>query len=244
MTRYFGLLGYPLGHSFSKQYFTDFFEKESLDCKYLNFELENASDMVQVVATNEQLKGFSVTIPHKENIIKHLDKLDKLAQRVGAVNCVKINPDRTMTGYNTDVVGFGDSLKDLLQGSKPKALVLGSGGASKAVRVALEDMEIEYVLVSRTARNGAKSYDDLTFEDILNHKLIINTTPLGMFPNIDNSPNINYEAITNEHFAFDLVYNPLQTQFLEYCKAKGAKTRCGIDMLHIQAQAAWKIFNK
>lgn len=246
--RVFGLIGYPLGHSFSKKYFTDFFEKENLsDCAFENFEMENISSIRELAQKNSSLCGFNVTIPHKKSIIKYLDKLDSLASEVGAVNCVKIirhNSNIELIGYNTDVIGFENSLKNMLHGLTPKALVLGSGGASAAVCVALKRLGIDYEVVSREKNNGYLIYSDLTQHVFLKFRLIINTTPLGMHPNINSLPNIPYQNIESGFFAYDLVYNPAQTAFLEKCRQKGATVKNGCQMLIGQAMASWEIYGK
>lgn len=248
MARKFGIIGYPLGHSFSKKYFDDFFQKNSLfDCSYETFPIENIEMIEDVIASNKTLMGFSVTIPHKEKVIPFLDELDSLAARVGAVNCVKIIREQgsiRKIGYNTDVLGFSYSLKKFLNGAKPKALVLGSGGASKAVCVALEEMGIEYIIVSRTSWNKMITYSDITPELLVEYKLIVNTTPVGMFPNIEQSPDFPYNLLTEEFYGFDLVYNPPHTAFMNEFQKLGAKFVNGNEMLIEQAREAWSIYNK
>lgn len=248
MDRKFGIIGYPLGHSFSKKYFDDFFLKNSLfNCSYETFPIENIEMVEDIIASNKTLEGFSVTIPHKEKIIPFLDELEPLARRVGAVNCVKIiregNSIRKI-GYNTDVLGFSYSMKRFLDGAKPKALILGSGGASKAVCVALEEMEISYLIISRKASDKTLAYSDITPELLLQYKLIINTTPVGMFPKVEDAPNLPYHLITDEFYGFDLVYNPPHTKFMDEFKKRGAKFINGDDMLIEQAREAWAIYNK
>lgn len=248
MNRKFGLVGYPLGHSFSKKYFDKFFEKENLFlCEFQNFEIEDISQIDEIISLNTSLEGFSVTLPHKQDIIPHLTQLDAEAKRVGAVNCVKIIRGQYLIekiGYNSDVYGFQRSLESFLNEDRNlKSLVLGNGGASKAVCVALENMGIEYLVVSRNSANGM-SYSDITEKIFLSHRLIINTTILGMYPNIQRRPDIPYHLITKQHYGFDIIYNPEMTRFLSEFKDREAKYINGSEMLIYQAQRAWEIYNK
>lgn len=230
--RRFGLIGFPLGHSFSKGYFEAKFVREGVaDCRYDNYEIEH------LTAIPQGLAGFNVTIPHKQNIIPLLKNTDAAALKIGAVNCV----DRNLCGYNTDVIGFEKSLLQLLSGDRPRALVLGTGGASKAVVFVLEKLEIEFLQVSR---QGSLTYDNLDTESVRSHKLIINTTPLGMYPKTDAAPKLPYEAIGSGHYLYDLVYNPAETRFMHEGRVRGALVKNGIEMLRGQAEAAWEIWNR
>jgi len=241
----FGLVGYPLSHSFSKGYFSEKFEKEKInDCIYDNYEIEHADELVDILKDKE-IKGLNVTIPHKEAVMKHLDSLHSAAERIGAVNVINVEKDGTVKGYNSDYFGFLESLKQLLKGDHQlRAFVFGSGGASKAVLAALEDLKIPFQLVSRKATNKAISYENIDTEAIKSHRLLINTTPLGMSPKVETYPNIPYEAITNKHYVFDLVYNPATTLFMQKAINNGAKVKNGLDMLHLQAEKAWEIWNR
>lgn len=248
MNREFGLVGYPLIHSFSKSYFDDFFEKGGfVDCRFQNFEIDDIALIENIISSRSQLEGFSVTVPHKQSIIPYLTSLDPLAQRVGAVNCVKIIRGQfsvQIIGYNTDVIGFKKSLTLFLGDKTPKALVLGDGGASKAVCVALQEIGIDYIIISRTQSDNKITYAQITDDVFISHKLIINTTVLGMFPATSEKPDLPYHLITDEFMAFDLVYNPAETRFLSEFEARRAKFINGSEMLIYQAQAAWEIYNK
>jgi shikimate dehydrogenase len=252
--RVFGLIGYPLGHSFSKRYFTEKFVREGItDAVYELFPLADIADLPGMLASQPHLRGLNVTIPYKEQVLPFLTELDPAARRIGAVNVIRIGADGSRTGYNSDYFGFrdtletflGNSLKNAQNANGLQALVLGTGGASKAVKVALEDMGIGYVSVSRQAGGGVVSYADVTPEMLGTHRLrlIINTTPLGMYPNVNDCPPLPYEALTSDHFLYDLVYNPEQTVFLERGAAQGAKTFGGLPMLHGQAEKSWEIWN-
>lgn len=250
MKRY-GLIGHPLGHSFSKAYFTEKFEREGLDCEYLNFDLpsldgETSSGLLlrgtELREVTKQSNGFNVTSPYKESILPYLDELDETAKEIGAVNTVKVLPDGRLKGYNTDVIGFAMSLRGAKRHGN--ALVLGTGGASKAVQYVLKKSNIPFHLVSRDPSKGHFTYKTLSPEIIKEHQLIINATPVGMAPHINEVPLIPYEAITPEHVLFDLIYNPEETLFLRNGKAHGASTINGLSMLHAQAEASWEIWNQ
>lgn len=244
----FGLIGYPLGHSFSKKYFTEKFEKEGIeDCEYDLYPLEDIEELPDLIKSEKGLIGLNVTIPYKQQVIKFLDEIDPKAEQIGAVNTIKIQ-GRKLKGYNTDYIGFKESLEKLV-GPNPmpeKALILGTGGASKAVKAALEDLGIEFQFVSRNPAEGELSYESLNTQySILNTaKLIINTTPLGMTPNIEALPDLPYHQLTEHHYLYDLVYNPLITAFMQ----KGIDAKCwvknGLEMLYGQAEAAWDIWNQ
>lgn len=245
--RRFGLIGRKLSHSFSAKYFAEKFECESLsdECRYDLFEMEDISCVEEFIASTEGLVGFNVTIPYKQQIIPYLTSLSDEARNIGAVNCVKILPDGSRIGYNTDVDGVRVSLDKLLGADEIEyALVLGTGGASQAVQYVLAERGISFSLVSRDATKGNIVYDDLTPEIIAANRLIINTTPVGMYPHIDQAPDIPYEELTSNHYLFDLVYNPERTLFLERGAIRGAHTLSGLDMLYAQAESAWKIWNE
>lgn len=244
----FGLIGNPLSHSFSGKYFEGKFNKENLiDHKFNLYEIANLKDFKSFIAGIENLKGLSITIPFKQQVIPFLDHLDMDALKIGAVNCIKIDKEENklfLSGYNTDVYGFEKSLKPLLQPHQKKALILGTGGAAKAMAFVMGKLEIEYVFVSRSP-DACKQirYKILNKNIIEEHHIIVNTTPLGMFPNIEQAPDIPYEYINNKHLLFDLTYNPKITTFLKKGKDKGATIKNGLEMLQLQAEKAWEIWN-
>jgi shikimate dehydrogenase len=247
MKKLYGLIGYPLEHSFSARYFSGKFEKESVcDCDYLNFPLEDINELVELISRNANLKGLNVTIPYKEEVIPFLNHIDEDAKKIAAVNTIKIireKEDFQLCGFNTDIIGFKKSLLPFLNPQIKKALILGSGGASKAVMYVLKNLGIEFTLVSRRGQYPFIKYEDLNEELMESSKLIINTTPLGTFPNIDACPPIPYEFLREGHVLFDLVYNPHETLFLRKAKAMGAVIKNGLEMLELQAEASWKIWN-
>jgi len=239
----FGLIGFPLTHSFSKRYFAEKFAKENIvDAQYDNYEMHDARSLLQVISEHPDLQGVNVTIPHKESVLSLLNEIDEAAQRIGAVNVIRIRNGK-LKGFNSDYYGFKNSLVSFLNGQKVKALVLGTGGAAKAVVTALEDLSIEYSFVSRQSGGTHYSYDDLDEEIIRDHHLIINTTPLGMFPKTDACPDLPYEALTPNHFLYDLIYNPEETLFMKKGLEKEAKVKNGLEMLVLQAEKAWEIWN-
>lgn len=244
----FGLIGYPLGHSFSQSYFTEKFKKENIDARYLNFPIPVINELPDLLKKHPYLAGLNVTIPYKQQVIDYLDELDPRAKEIGAVNVIKItwkNKVPYLKGYNSDVIGFSRSITPLLKPLHTKALILGTGGASKAVAYALKQLGLLFRFVSRNPNHPSHvSYQALTPEIIKEYKVIINTTPLGMAPDTDVAPPIPYEGITHEHLAFDLIYNPETTLFLNKCANKGAVIKNGLEMLHLQAEAAWEIFNQ
>ena len=283
MNRY-GLIGHPLGHSFSKAYFTEKFSREKIDACYENFDIENLAQFLSslrgAIATKQSIRGFNVTIPYKEAIIPYLDEIDETAKEVGAVNTVEVLPNGQLKGFNTDVIGIEDTLfgtkatNTSLRGATAtkqstcrrtsnyrrtcglprsltlarnddglNALILGTGGASKAVQYVLKKHHLPYHLVSRNPNKGHFIYETLSAAIIKEHLLIINATPVGMAPNSNEFPSIPYEAITPQHILFDLIYNPEETQFLRNGKAKGAQTFNGFNMLYTQAKASWEIWN-
>lgn len=241
--KHYGLVGFPLSHSFSEKYFADKFEREEIeDCIYELFPLANIEDIRLLFEVNKDLKGLNVTIPYKESVIEYLDDLDDVAQKIGAINCIKID-DIQRVGYNTDYLAFRDSLKPLLKQPHQHALVLGTGGASKAVVFALKELGIQPKLVSRNKSIDTITYSDLTKEIIEQHTIIINCTPIGMFPDVDLAPEIPYAYLTSSHILYDLIYNPNQTQFLANGLKHGALVKNGLEMLELQAEYAWKIWN-
>lgn len=238
----FGLIGKKLSHSFSKEYFTKKFKELSIDSSYELIELESISEIEDFIKQNK-FKGLNVTIPYKESIIPYLDELDVISTSIGAVNTIKFENGKSK-GYNTDYFGFKQSLLSFISSMNVKAIILGAGGASRAVQKVLLDLKIDFEVVSRKANENCISYDELNEEIIETHKLIINTTPLGMFPNILLYPDIAYNCITNEHYCFDLIYNPDETTFILNAKSKGAKVKNGLEMLHGQAEKSWDIWNR
>jgi shikimate dehydrogenase len=242
--RQFGLIGYPLGHSFSKGFFTEKFSAEGIDARYDNFPLESITAFPELLQSHPQLEGLNVTIPYKEQVVKYLHQQSTVVKAIGACNCIKITNGQ-LYGHNTDVVGFEKSLCRKLAGHHKKALVLGTGGASKAVQYVLDKLRISYVVISRKAdpANGIVDYSSLQKAEIKDATLWINTTPLGMYPQIDEAPPLDYEMITSRHYLYDLVYNPSETRFLALGKAKGATIENGFEMLIIQANESWAIWN-
>lgn len=242
----YGLLGYPLGHSFSKGFFSEKFQKEGIPARYLNFEVPSIEMLDDVLLEHPKLRGFNVTIPYKEAILPHLDHISAEAEKIGAVNVVKVDwadDIPILTGHNTDVVGFQQSLLTHLRPHHREALVLGTGGASKAVFYALKRMGITPHYVSRNAQPGILTYAHLGSEWMERCQIIVNCTPLGMSPNVDTCPDIPYEMIGAQHLLYDLVYNPEETLFLHIGKKQGAQIKNGAEMLRIQALEAWKIWN-
>lgn len=239
-----GLLGKNISYSFSRNYFKKKFEKENiLNVTYDNFDIENISLFTSIIDNTEGLKGMNVTIPYKEAVIPYLDKLDKKAEAIGAVNTIKITKKGKLVGYNTDCYGFKKSIINHLKPHHKSALILGTGGASKAIMYTLKSLNIECHYVSRKASKGVSfTYDTLTAEDVKKHNIIINCTPLGTFPDVDVCPNIPYTAINNQHILFDLIYNPEETKFLRLGKQKNAVIINGANMLKLQAEKSWSIW--
>lgn len=243
----FGLIGYPLGHSFSVPYFSKKFSEEGIDAEYRNFPLEALSEFEQLIKREPDLAGLNVTVPYKQKILPFLDALDSTSRTIRAVNTIKFcrrDNHLALLGYNTDIIGFERSLKTHLKPVHQRALVLGTGGSSKAIVFVLEKLGIAYSMISRSRGEGVMNYDDLDYSQMADAKLIINTTPLGMYPDIEGFPNIPYEAVTPEHLLFDLVYNPEKTQFLAKGEKMGAAIVNGYEMLVHQAEASWDIWNK
>lgn len=240
--RHYGLIGHPLGHSFSARFFADKFAAEGIDACYDNYDL-NSIDEVRDLWP--RLAGFNVTIPYKQDIIPYLSSMSEEAQAIGAVNVVRVSGDQ-LHGYNTDVIGFRESLRPLLQPWHTHALVLGTGGASKAVCHALNQLGIAWTYVSRTPRPGYLTYEQLRQEPqhIAESLLIVNCSPLGTYPHIEGCPDIPYDRLTPRHLCYDLVYNPERTRYMELASAQGASVKNGLEMLHLQALAAWDIWNR
>ena len=242
----FGLIGYPLSHSFSGQYFNEKFRNENIDARFVNFPIESIDNLPEIL-NRPEIAGLSVTLPYKQQVIPFLDELSEEASNIGAINVIRFIRESEKTilkGYNSDVWGFVNSLKPLLDSHHKKALILGTGGASKAVAYGLFSLGIEYRFVSRTQGENLLSYNTLTPNIIDEHKLIINTTPLGMYPKTDECPDIPYSAISEKHLAYDLTYNPEITTFLMMASRQGAKIKNGKEMLILQAERAWGIWNE
>jgi shikimate dehydrogenase len=247
-SRLYGLIGFPLGHSFSVPYFTEKFARESLDAEYRNFPLEDIEAFESLVKKERKLEGLNVTVPYKEKVIPYLDSLSETAEKIGAVNTISFirrdNKLLELRGDNTDVTGFRRSLEEHLKKQHVSALVLGTGGSSKAVIYVLEQLGIRYTRLSRTKGGDRLSYEELDEEMLAGTPLIINTTPLGMHPNVNACPALSYERLTSDHLLFDLVYNPGKTRFLARGEERGAEIVNGYDMLKYQAEASWEIWNK
>ncbi|WP_298546568.1 shikimate dehydrogenase [uncultured Aquimarina sp.] len=239
----YGLLGRDIGYSFSRNYFSNKFSKENLKCQYQNFDLQTIGELKNIIQQTD-VKGMNVTIPYKEEVISYLDTLDPIAKEIGAVNVIKFESNGKLTGYNSDYYGFTESLKPLLNETIKKALILGTGGASKAIAYALNNLNIEHVFVSRNPDFKELSYNDLDEDIIKDFKLIINCTPLGTHPNTENYPDIPYEYLGKNHVLYDLIYNPEETTFMKKGKQKGATTSNGLNMLVLQAEKSWEIWNQ
>ncbi len=241
-----GLIGRTLGHSFSARYFAEKFEREGLsgEYDYALYELPEIACVEEFIGSTPDLVGFNVTIPYKQQIIPYLDELSEEARNIGAVNCVKILADGRRVGCNTDVDGIRLSLDKLLGGVEPEAaLVLGTGGASQAVQYVLAERNIPYQIVSRDVTKGNLTYADLSAEILQMHNLVINASPVGMYPKVEEAPQLDYSLLTPAHYLFDLVYNPTETKFMRLGAANGAHTLSGLDMLYAQAEAAWEIWS-
>ena len=241
----FGLIGKDISYSFSKKYFTEKFSQNLFeDCTYENFDIQSIEEFPTILKNNPDLKGLNITIPYKEAILPFLDTISNKAFKIGAVNVIRFTKKGNLKGYNSDWHGFKKSLKPLLQPHHKKALILGTGGAAKAVAFALDELDILYTFVSREASENAIDYSRLNGTTFDNFQIIINCTPVGTSPNVKDFPPIPYEYFTEKHIAFDLIYNPEESQFLKKAKKKGALTKNGLDMLVFQAEKAWKIWNK
>lgn len=244
----YGLIGYPLGHSFSQRYFNQKFEAENIDAEYINFELPDIGDLMEVFAENPTLSGLNVTIPYKELVIPYMDQMDPTAAEIGAVNVIKImrdsSGDITLKGYNSDFIGFTGSIAPMLQPWHKKALILGTGGASKAVELALRNLGLLTQKVSRTKRDNVITYSEITPEIMNDYKVIVNTTPLGMYPHMNEAPDIPYNLLTPEHICYDLLYNPDVTLFMKKSAEHGAEVKNGLEMLLLQAFESYNIWNQ
>ncbi len=246
----YGLIGYPLGHSFSRIFFTEKFAKEGIDAQYLNFEIPSIEEFPNIIKNNPTLKGLNVTIPYKQQVMQYLDDISEEAKAIGAVNVVKcqlstVNCQLHLTGYNSDVIGFVNSIKPLLKPHHKKALILGTGGASKAIRYGLEKkLGMKTLFVSRSAREGMITYEEVTAEVLKEYEVIVNCSPVGMYPHVDECPALPYEALNENNLLYDLVYNPLETLFMKKGAAQGATVKNGLEMLHLQAIASWEFWEK
>ncbi len=243
----YGLIGFPLGHSFSKDYFNNKFNSERIDAQYINFEIPNIEEIKAIILTNPELKGLNVTIPYKQQVIPYLHDITKEAKEIGAVNVIKITRKGSkvhLKGYNSDVVGFVESIRPLLERYHKNALILGTGGASKAVDYGLRSLGVQTMFVSRTKKAGAFTYKELSYEMMEDYKVVVNCTPLGMYPNVNECPDIPYEAVGNHHILYDLIYNPNETLFLANGRKRGAVTKNGLEMLLLQAFASWEFWNE
>jgi len=241
----YGLIGYPLGHSFSKGYFNEKFANEGIDAEYLNFEIQSIESLNEVLAQNPELKGFNVTIPHKEKVIPYLNAITDEAKAIGAVNVVKVSrkgKNVELKGFNSDVVGFTQSIEPLLEKHHKKALILGTGGASKAIDYGLRKLGLETKFVSRTQKDGQFTYGMITPEVIQEYTVIVNCTPLGMYPHTEECPILPYAAMSHKNLLYDLIYNPDETLFLAKGREFGAVTKNGLEMLLLQAFASWEFW--
>lgn len=242
----YGLIGFPLGHSFSKSFFNEKFQNEGIDAEYINFEIKGIDELPEVLATNPELRGLNVTIPYKEKVLSFLDYISVEARAIGAVNVIRVDhkgDDVVMKGYNSDVIGFTKSIEPLLETFHRKALILGTGGASKAINYGLKSLGLETVLVSRFERPGTIQYKDITPDVVKEYNVIVNCTPSGMFPHYDECPDLPYEALDNHNLLYDLIYNPDETLFMKKGRERGAQTKNGLEMLLLQAFASWDFWN-
>lgn len=242
----YGLIGYPLGHSFSVNYFNQKFADEGINAKYINFEIPDVEQIIEVVSANPELKGLNVTIPYKERVIEFLDQLSPEARAIGAVNVIRVTHDGGkihMKGFNSDVIGFTQSIEPMLENYHKRALVLGTGGASKAICYGLKSLGVETVCVSRYERPETICYKDITPEVVQEYNVIVNCTPLGMFPKTEQCPQLPYEALTDKNILYDLVYNPDMTLFMKKGAERGAQVKNGLEMLLLQAFVSWEMWN-
>ena len=237
----YGLIGYPLGHSFSKSYFNEKFENEGINAEYINFEIPTLDSLPEILASNPELKGLNVTIPYKEKVISYLDSISPEARAIGAVNVIRVDHkgnDTYLKGFNSDVIGFTKSIEPLLERFHKKALILGTGGASKAINFGLKSLGLETVFVSRFERPGTIQYSQITPDIIQEYNVIVNCTPCGMYPHIDECPQLPYEAMTSKNILYDLLYNPDETLFMKKGAQHGATVKNGLEMLLLQAFAS------
>jgi len=244
----YGLIGYPLGHSFSISYFNEKFENEHINAKYINFEIPSIDGLTEILDRNPELRGLNVTIPYKEQVIKFLDAISPEAEAIGAVNVIRVTHkgDKVfLKGFNSDVIGFTRSIEPLLEPAQKKALILGTGGASKAINFGLKSLNMQTIFVSRTKHgNGFITYDKVTPELIKEYNVIINCTPVGMYPHADECPQLPYEAMDTHTLLYDLIYNPDETLFLKRGREQGATVKNGLEMLLLQAFASWEFWNR
>lgn len=239
----FGIIGYPLGHSFSKGFFTEKFARESIDAQYLNFEIPDVAMLPDVLRNNPELRGLNVTLPHKQAVIPLLDEMSEEAKEIGAVNVIRVRNGK-LKGFNSDIIGFTNSIKPLLMPHHKKALILGTGGASKAIRIGLNRLGVEWTYVSRSPGEGMLTYADLTPKLMQDYTVIVNCSPVGMFPNVAQAPEIPYDCLSDKHLLFDCVYNPEETLFMKKGREQGATVKNGLEMLHLQAVASWDFWNE
>lgn len=247
MMEQYGLIGYPLGHSFSIDYFNEKFQNENINAEYINFEIPNIENLIEVIASHPHLKGLNVTIPYKEQVIPYLDEISEQAKEVGAVNVIKIirkGKKIYLKGYNSDVIGFTKSIEPLLEPFHQKALILGTGGAAKAINVGLHSLGIETKFVSRYPHKELFTYQDITPLVINDYHIIVNCTPMGMYPLADTCPPLPYDAMGIHHLLYDLIYNPDETLFMKKGTQHGATVKNGIEMLLLQAFASWDFWNE
>lgn len=243
----YGLIGYPLGHSFSISYFNQKFEDEGIDAVYENFEIPSVELLPEVLASNPDLRGLNVTIPYKEKVISYLDNISPEARAIGAVNVIKVSHEGnriSLKGYNSDVIGFTQSIEPMLEKWHKKALILGTGGASKAVNYGLKSLGLETVFVSRFEREGCIQYKDITPDVVKEYNVIVNCTPCGMYPHTEECPQLPYEAMDTHTILYDLIYNPDQTLFMKRGAARGASVKNGLEMLLLQAFASWEFWHE
>lgn len=243
----YGLIGYPLEHSFSRNYFNEKFRNERIDAEYDNFEIPSIENLKEVLETTPDLRGLNVTIPYKEEVIRYLDELSAEARAIGAVNVIRVTHKGSKTvlkGFNSDVIGFTRSIESMLEPLHRKALILGTGGAAKAVDYGLKSLGLGTLFVSRTARSGVITYNDVTPDLIRSHKVIVNCTPLGMYPHVDSCPPLPYEAMGSHTLLYDLLYNPDETLFMQKGRQQGAITKNGLEMLLLQAFASWEMWQE
>lgn len=244
----YGLIGHPLGHSFSMTFFNQKFEAERINAQYVNFDIENVKELKNILKDNPDLRGLNVTLPYKTQVIPLLDDIDEDARRIGAVNVIKFTKGLfgklKLKGYNSDIIGFKQSLDPLLNQSHRKALILGTGGASRAVFQGLKQLGIGSTFVSRSPRESGITYEEITAKTMEQYTVIVNATPVGMYPHVDECPDIPYDLLTPNHLLYDLLYNPDETLFMKKGKEKGAVVKNGLEMLLLQAFAAWDIWQK
>ena len=242
----YGLIGYPLGHSFSINYFNQRFADEGVNAKYMNFEIPTIDDLAEVLDSNPELKGLNVTIPYKQKVMEYLDSISPEARAIGAVNVIRVTHvgnEIKLKGFNSDVIGFTQSIEPMLEECHKKALILGTGGASKAIDYGLKSLRLETVFVSRYRRPETICYEDVTPEVIKEYNVIVNCTPLGMFPKTEECPNLPYEAMDEHTILYDLIYNPDETLFMKKGAERGANVKNGLEMLLLQAFASWEFWN-